>query len=292
MTLRQAAAGAAATLAAAGIEDGIARRDAGLLARHTLGWDAARWLADNRMATTPAFTSRFQELIARRAAREPVAYIVGEREFHGRSFAVTPDVLIPRPETELVLEAALESTRGRAGIRMVDVGAGSGCLAIGFALERTDARVIATDSSDAALAVARRNARRYGVDDRIEWRRGDLLAGVHGPFDLIVSNPPYVAERDRAGLQPEVERHEPAAALFGGADGLDVIRRLVPAAAAALSPGGWLVFEIGFGQAGAVEAIVNHAIGLRFVRCVNDLQSIPRVVMTRRDAQQDSERRG
>lgn len=279
MTLRQMALDAARTLAAAGIDDETTRRDAALLTRHLLGWDAARWLTDQHTEATPEVRAAFTSLIARRAAREPVAYIVGEREFYGRPFAVTRDVLIPRPETELVVEAVLDLTRSRTGMRVLDIGTGSGCLAITLAVERPDARVIATDMSEAALTVARRNAARHAVERRFEWRLGDLLAGASSPFDAIVSNPPYVPEHERPSLDPEVREYEPAPALFAGPDGLDVIRRLVPAAAPALAPGGWLVMEIGAGQSTTVEEIVRQTPGLRFVRCVQDLESIPRVVI-------------
>jgi release factor glutamine methyltransferase len=279
MTLRQMALDAARTLAAAGIDEETARRDVALLARRVLGWDAARWLAGAQTDATPSVISAFTALIARRAAREPVAYIVGEREFYGRSFAVTRDVLIPRPETELVVEAVLDLIQGRSQARVLDIGTGSGCLAITVAAERPDARLCATDASEAALEVARQNAGRIGVQARIAWHPGDLLAGATGPFDVIMSNPPYVPERDKPALEPEVLDYEPASALFAGPVGLDVIRRLVPAAATALVPGGWLVVEIGAGQSPAVEQIVRQAPGLELVRFVPDLQSIPRVLI-------------
>jgi release factor glutamine methyltransferase len=279
MTLRRMALDAARTLAAAGIDEETARRDAALLARRVLGWDAARWLADAQTDAAPSVISAFTALIARRAAREPAAYIVGEREFYGRSFVVTRDVLIPRPETELVVEAVLDLIQGRSRARVLDIGTGSGCLAITVAAERPDARLSATDASEAALNVARQNAARFAVQARIEWRAGDLLAVTTEPVDVIMSNPPYVPERDKPALEPEVLDYEPASALFAGPDGLDVIRRLVPAAATALAPGGWLVMEIGAGQAQAVEQIVNQTPELRFVRFVQDLQLIPRVMI-------------
>jgi release factor glutamine methyltransferase len=279
MTLRQMALDAAKTLTTAGIDEVTARRDATLLACHVLGWDAARWLTDAQTAPTPQFTTVFRALLGRRSAREPIAYIVGEREFYGRLFAVTRAVLIPRPETELVIDAVLQRTASRAGMRVVDIGTGSGCLAITIAAERPDVDVTATEVSEAALKLARSNAARFGVDARIDWRIGDLLAGAPGPFDMIVSNPPYVPERDRPSLEPEVRDYEPEAALFAGEDGLDVIRRLVPAAALALAPGGSLVFEIGAGQADDVQDIVNRTPGLRCRQLLADLRSIPRVVV-------------
>jgi release factor glutamine methyltransferase len=281
MTFSELAAAAVQTLRQAGIDDDTARRDAVLLARHLAGWDAGRWLIESRSATVPPeLSTAFAQRLARRARREPLAYIVGEREFYGRAFSVAPGVLIPRPETELIVDAVLELARSRVAPRVLDVGTGSGCLAITIALALREAVLTATDSSATALDIARANAMTYGVESRIDWRAGDLLAESLGPFDIILSNPPYVPDRDRSSLEPEVVQYEPSSALFGGDDGLDVIRRLVPAAAKALSPDGWLVFEIGHGQASAVEQIVNQTSGLCFVRFVSDLQSVPRVAVS------------
>ena len=278
MTLRQIALDAARTLTAAGLTEETSRREAALLARHALGWDAARWLVEAGTEVAPDFLASFSPLVQRRAAREPLAYIVGEREFYGRPFAVTRDVLIPRPETELVVDTVLALLDGRDAPRLLDIGTGSGCLAVTLAVELPQARVIGTDISEAAIAVARENARRFGTADRTEWRAGDLLAGADGVFDVIASNPPYVPERERPSLEPEVVKYEPGGALFAGAEGLDAIERLVPAAAAALSPDGWLVMEIGYGQADAVARIV-AASGLRLAALLPDLRSIPRVAV-------------
>ena len=278
--LTEAALDAAGTLGAAGLSEDTARRDASLLARHAVGWDAARWLTEARSTQASRdFRVTFDALIARRGKREPLAYITGQREFYGRVFAVEPGVLIPRPETEIIVDAVLEIVRARTPPRILDIGTGSGCLAITVAMELPAALLTATDNSEAALGVARANARQFGVDTRITFRAGDLLADGDGPFDIIMSNPPYVPERDKASLDPEVRDYEPGAALFAGPDGLDVIRRLVPAAAAALAPGGWLIFEIGAGQADAVQEIVNRTPGVRWERVLPDLQSIPRVVV-------------
>lgn len=278
--LTEAALDAAKTLGAAGLSEETARRDASLLARHAVGWDAARWLTEARSTqASQDFRVTFDGLIARRGKREPLAYITGQREFYGRVFAVEPGVLIPRPETEIIVDAVLEIARARTAPRILDIGTGSGCLAITVAAELPAALLTATDNSEAALGVARENARQFGVDTRLTFRSGDLLAGCDGPFDIIMSNPPYVPERDRTSLAPEVRDYEPGTALFAGPDGLDVIRRLVPAAAAALAPGGWLIFEIGAGQADAVQEIVNRTPGLRCEQVVPDLQSIPRVVV-------------
>jgi release factor glutamine methyltransferase len=219
-----------------------------------------------------------------------VAYITGTREFYGRPFRVTPAVLVPRPETEGLVEEALRLVSGDgrgpatgAGLRVVDVGTGSGCLAITLALEWPAAAVTATDVSPDALAVAAENAARLGAA-RIDFRRTNLLDGLPGRFDLVVSNPPYIALADRASLPPDVRDHEPAAALYGGEDGLDVVRGLVAAAAARLAPNGYLVMEIGAGQADAVRALVERTTGLAWRHVTPDLAGIPRVVVASRGA--------
>jgi release factor glutamine methyltransferase len=277
---------AARTLASAGLAADDARREAALLARHQLGWTHAHWLAHSDDDAPAGFVLQFDALIARRARREPVAQITGIREFYGREFKVTRDVLSPRPETEFVIEQALTWLTAR-GLRLTgastiaDIGTGSGCLAITLALEQPYGRVVATDVSPAALDVARDNAARHGLAYHIDFRETSLLDGMTGPFDLIVSNPPYVPEIDRASLAPEVTEFEPAQALFAGADGLDVIRALIPAAALALGSDGALVMEIGAGQAEAVSAIV-AASGLTLEQIAPDLQGIPRVVVAGR----------
>lgn len=213
-----------------------------------------------------------------------MAYLYGGKEFYGRMFEVTSAVLIPRPETELIVEAALQRfPDDRAVLNVADIGTGSGCLAVTLAKERPAARVLATDISKAGLLVAQQNANRYGVEDRIVFSHGDLLAegsqATSNRFDLIVSNPPYVPDGDRATLQPEVRDYEPAEALFAGPDGLDVIRRIIPAASARLKTGGSLIFEIGVGQDAAVGELISAAPGLRMVGLRNDLQGIPRTVI-------------
>jgi release factor glutamine methyltransferase len=283
MTLAQCARAAAATLAAAGFEIDEARRDVAVIGRALLGWDEARWLVAQSQPVPSDFPARLAPLVARRASREPVAYLLGEREFYGRSFVVSPTVLIPRPETEGLVEAVLGllATDNARPARVLDIGTGSGCLAITLALERPDVAVIATDVSRDALAIARANAARHGVDARVEFRETAFAGDLVDAVDLIVTNPPYVAEHDRGALSPDVRDYEPSLALFGGDDGLDVIRALVPHAARALRRGGWLVMEIGQGQAAAIEDIVRHA-GFDWHGTRNDLAGIPRVVVARR----------
>lgn len=255
--------------------------DAEVLARHVLGWDRARWLADSRTAPPPAFAERFERLVERRMRHEPVAHITGTKEFWGLEFEVTPDVLIPRPETELLVEEALKVFDGGAalrGPRIADVGTGSGCLAIAFAHARSNLRITATDISEAALAVARRNAERHGVNDRIEFRRAALLDGV-GDIDLVVSNPPYVSAADAGRLMKDVVDYEPHTALFAGSDGLGVIRSLLKDVASR-EPSPPLLFEFGGDEAPVREAV--EAAGLRLVNVLRDLAGIPRVAIVER----------
>jgi release factor glutamine methyltransferase len=267
----------------AGIRPDEAALDAEVLARSVLGWDRAAVLTHGPDPTPADFDSRFHPLVARRAAREPVAYIVGHREFWGLEFEVNTDVLIPRPETEILVEEAITWARGHANCRrIIDVCTGSGCLAIALALEVLEAEIIATDSSAAALAVARRNALRHGVDSRITFMQTDLLEDVEETAEVIVSNPPYVPHSDAEGLQPEVAVYEPAAALYGGEeDGLDVVRRLFAAAPKNLAGEGHLVIEFGFGQDEQVHEAARQA-GWEITRVRNDLQGIPRVAVLRR----------
>lgn len=246
--------------------------DAEVLARHVLGWDRARWLAGSRGAPPPGFAPAFSAAVDRRAGGEPVAYITGTREFWGLDFEVTPAVLIPRPETELLVEEALTLI---AGPRVADVGTGSGCVAIALAHARPELRVTATDVSEEALAVARRNASRQGVADRIDFRLASGLDGV-GAVDLVVSNPPYIPRAEAGTLMQDVVAFEPHTALFAGGDGLDVIRAIL-ADVARRTPPPPFVFEFGGNDAAVRDAI--RTAGLRLARVVRDLQGIPRVAV-------------
>ena len=227
MTIHDLVQGARDRFMHAGISANLAALDAEVLARQVLGWDRARFLTDRDEIATSMFLLRYEPLVARRERREPVSYILGTREFWGLPFEVGPDVLIPRQETEFIIEETL-ALAGRDGHPLiVDVGTGSGCIAISLALEIPGARVIATDLSRHALGVARRNAARHGVSNRITFVETSFLDDVEGPVDIIVSNPPYVPSLSEPGLTPEVRDYEPAVALFGGEDGLDGLRSVL-----------------------------------------------------------------
>jgi release factor glutamine methyltransferase len=268
-------------LVAAGIPQDQARLDAELLARHALGWDRAVWLASRRDLAPDPFVSEYATLVARRAAREPVSLITGAREFWGLQFDTRPGVLIPRPETELIVEEALDELAGMDAPRIADVGTGSGCLAVALAHELPRARVVATDLSALALDVARRNAAKHGVTDRVRFVLTDLLDDVTDMFDAIVSNPPYVQSGAREGLAPEVRDHEPALALFGGTDGLDAIRAVFARTPARLARAGRLIVEFGYGQDERVCDLARDA-NLSILRIRDDLQGIPRVAVVTR----------
>jgi len=277
--LHERIAAARNSLVAAGLSHEDAAVDAEVLARHVLGWDRATLLTREIDPPPSGFVEAFERLVERRSAREPVAYITGHREFWGLEFEVTHDVLIPRPETEVIVEQALaRADRSRPFQRIIDVGTGSGCLAVSLAKECTSAQVIATDVSARALAVAARNAQAHHVDDRIRFVRTDLMAGITEVADLIVSNPPYVAVTDTDHLQPEVTAFEPHEALFAGDDGLSVIRRLLQSASATLRRGGLLIVEFGFGQSDAVTTLAEGA-GWTVLALAPDLQGIPRAAV-------------
>jgi release factor glutamine methyltransferase len=267
----------------AGIGDAEADFDARLLAERLLGWDTAAFFTHGNEAPPSGFADRYTALIDRRAGREPVAYISGRQEFWGLSFDVSPAVLIPRPESELIVELFIEYFPAReAALRVADACTGSGCLAIAIAHERPKAHLVATDLSDDALSVAHRNAARHDVADRIAFTRDDVLSHAAGQFDAIVSNPPYIPDAEVETLPPEVRRHEPRLALAAGADGLDVVRTVLAHAASKLKPTGLLLFEFGFGQAHAVTRLVADAAELTLIDLRHDLQGIPRTAVVRR----------
>jgi release factor glutamine methyltransferase len=270
-----------------------------LLLMHTLGRDRTWLYTHPEAALDPADTEKYLGLIARRAAGEPTQYLTGKQEFWGLEFEVTPAVLIPRPETEHVMEVALArlGPRGfkihlnsglpREKLRIADVGTGSGCLAIALAYELPHAEIFATDISAAALEVARRNATRHALADRIHFLETNLLDGLTDEvgsgdaksrnFDLIVSNPPYVAREESARLQREVRDHEPHAALFGGPTGVEMYARLIEEAGSLLRSGGILVLELGYNSAEHVRATLAEQKRWTNVTFTNDLAGIPRV---------------
>ena len=272
-----------------------ARREAGSLLAHVLGRDRSFILSHAEDALTDEQTERFREFVERRAHGEPLQYITGQQEFFGLEFEVSPDVLIPRPETELLVETALKLIPEDATAPFIcDVGTGSGCVAIALLHELgkthdggdaagPKAHAFAIDISPAALQVAKRNAARHSVTEQIEFVVSDCFAGldpenpVHSHFDLIVSNPPYIEDGELAGLQREVRDFEPKLALTAGADGLDVIRRLLLEAGKFLKPGGYFLFEIGFQQSVAVEQLIDPK-NWTLLRIYEDLQGIPRIV--------------
>jgi len=264
-----------------GIPADEAALDARLLAQHVLGWEAPRLLASLGEPALEGFITPFDALIARRATREPLAYITGTKEFWGLDFIVSRAVLIPRPETELLVETAAALGSGN-GTRIADVCTGSGCVAVALARAFPRARLVATDSSLEALTIARLNADRHGVADRIEFLHTDLLRDTTSRFDLIVSNPPYVPAGERDTLQPEIREFEPPLALFGGADGLSVIGRLIEQARGRLEPGGLLMFELGVDQGPSVRQLISTQGGLTMMDLKRDLGGIPRVAVVRR----------
>lgn len=283
MTIHARVAAARQRLRDAGLSPNEADLDARLLAQHVLGWETAQFLSSGNEHEPAGFTASYDPLIERRAGREPLPYITGRREFWGLSFEVSPAVLIPRHETEIIVEVALELFPSTAAaLTIVDACTGSGVVAIALARERPNARIVATDISMAALDVARRNTARHGVADRVQFVCGDLLDPITEPVDLIVCNPPYVAEVSRLGLQPEVREHEPAVALFGGRDGLQFVARTVNAAPPRLRGGGCLVFEFGCGQDVEVEELIEGNPYLELLELRRDLQGIARTCVARR----------
>ncbi|MGA8142786.1 MAG: peptide chain release factor N(5)-glutamine methyltransferase [Candidatus Acidiferrales bacterium] len=267
-----------------------------LLLMHALGHDRAWIYTHPEEPIDPAVLDRYFALIARRAAGEPTQYLTGKQEFWGLEFTVTPAVLIPRPETEHIIEVALERLGPRGikidmatgapspQLKIADVGTGSGCLAVTLAYELPHAEILATDISASALEVARRNAARHGVSDRIRFLQSDLLAPVHGArsFDVIVSNPPYVGRNETGQLPREVRDHEPDAALFGGPTGVEFYARLIEQAEVLLPRGGILVLELGYNSLEHVRGLLYGQPAWVNVSVTNDLAGIPRVIAAER----------
>lgn len=277
-TVQEALAIAAQRLTHAGI-DGADREAIWLLA-HVLGTSAGALRLRGREPLAPADASAYDDLIRRRAAREPLQYIIGTEEFMGMAFRVTPAVLIPRLDTETLVCEAARLLDGRA-VRIADIGTGSGAIAVGVAKLLPKAEIVAVDISGDALAVARENAAANGMAERISFRQGDLLSPLEGEqLDAIISNPPYIAEEEWAQLMPEVREFEPRGALTPGADGLHFYRRLAAGAPALLIPGGFLAVEVGYDQGAAVAGLFASG-GLR-VSVHQDTAGIDRVVIGRK----------
>ena len=264
---------------------GSPRMNAELLLMFTLGCDRAYLFAHPERELTAEEQTRYQEALSQRARGIPAQYITGHQEFWGMDFIVTPAVLIPRPETEHIIETVLKLSQegnngGRASspggqYQIVDVGTGSGCIALALAKELPQAVIHATDISPAALEIARANAARHQLENRIHFHQTDLLQGLDpGKFDFVVSNPPYVGESEEDQVQLEVRKFEPRNAVFAGPTGLEVIERLIPQARTVLKPGGWLVMEISGTIADGVKRMLG---GWQQVQITNDLQGIPRV---------------
>ncbi len=278
-SLRQIVARVGDRLAAAGIAG--ARTEAWLLLGKVTGRERPQLIADPLERLTTAEEAELELLVRRRLAREPVAYILGEKEFWSLPFQVGPAVLIPRPESETVVEAALaELSERHAASSILDLGTGSGCLLLALLSELPHATGLGVDVSRAALEIAEANAHRLGLGGRARFEQRTWAAGLDRPFDLIVSNPPYVSEADRAKLQPEIRDFEPQAALFAGADGLEAYRALAPDGARLLRPGGFLALEIGQGQSEPVARILDQH-GLVVTARHRDLAGIERCLIAR-----------
>ncbi len=256
---------------------------ADLLLGFVLDWERVRVLSHPEENLSSEAWSRFSDLVRRRANKEPLQYLTGEQEFFGLAFRVSPGILIPRPETEILVEKAIELIRPFSGVQFLDVGTGSGCIAISITHQIPSARGWAVDISEAAIEIARTNAIRHGVADRIRFIRSNRLACFPQKplFDFIFSNPPYVALSDYDSLPPEVKDYEPHTALFGGQSGLEFYRELIPEVPSRLASGGYLLLELGAGQAEDVRRLVERE-GISVETVLNDLQGIPRCLVARR----------
>ena len=273
---RQAAlSDATAALARGGID--TARQDAEWLLASVLGLERFALYLDVRRTLSPDEAERYRALVARRAVREPLQHLLGFEDFHGLRLAVSPDALIPRPETEGLVQWAIEVLRDRPGAIGADVGTGSGAIACALAAALPDLRVIAVERSLGALALASRNVQAHALSARVSLLAGNLLDGVRGPLDFVIANPPYLPSGVIASLAPEVSGFEPREALDGGGDGMMVIRQLIARAPRALRPGGWLMMEIGLDQAGPLASLM-AAEGFAGIRARRDLAGVERYI--------------
>ncbi len=280
MTLARALQEATEALQAAAIED--ARLEAEVLLRHVLKLDRAHLYARLQEDLSPDAEAAFRSLLTRRLSREPTAYIIGHREFYGLDLETTPAALIPRPETELLVEEALARARRRHQPLIVDVGTGNGAVAVALAVHLPNAVVVAIDVSREALVLAARNARRHGVQRRIVFLRADLLSALGRPADIVVANLPYVRSADWEALPPEIREHEPRMALDGGASGLREIERLLQQAPPRLRAGGSLLVELGAPQAGDALAMAGRRFPDASVRVLPDAAGLDRLLAVER----------
>ena len=260
------------------------RLEAQVLLAHVLGCPRIELVARSTEVASDEVRAAFRELVKRRVDGWPVAYLTGVKEFYLLKYDVSPAVLIPRPETETLVLEALRLLKPQTAPAVLDLGTGSGCIAVSVAHQKKDARVVAVDVSPDALEVARRNATTHGVADRIDFRQGDLFSPVPAgsAFDLVVSNPPYVTPTELAGLAPDVRDHEPRLALDGGPDGLAFYRRIAAAVGAVLKPGGWVLVEIGATQEAAVRQLFGERPELEVGPTLKDAAGLPRVVGAKR----------
>jgi release factor glutamine methyltransferase len=287
MTLRQSLTNAAAMLATNLCLRDQSHRDAELLLLHILQIDRATLFAYPDRSLTPEQVTAYQAVIDRRFNNEPIQYIVGQQEFFGLNLKVTSATLIPRPETEHLVESVLHQLPHNQFLKILDIGTGNGAIALALAAHLPQAHITAIDLSTEALEVARQNARTHKLSDRVHFLQSDLLDALPQneqtvAFDAIVSNPPYIPESDRMELHPQVRDHEPSKALFAGLLGLDIYRRLIPQAHTALKPNGLLALEIGHGQSEALASLLTAWEDVTFVA---DLQQIPRVALARKGSQ-------
>lgn len=279
MTIAEAFAWAASMLAQSPERRVSSRADASLLLRYVLQVESAELFAHDERILSPSQLEQFHSAIHQRLHSKPIQYITGHQEFFGLPFLVTPDVLIPRPETEHLVEAAIARLQHHPAPRIVDVGTGSGAIAVALAHALPNAHIVALDICPAALTIAEQNARRNNVADRIQFLQSDLLAAVvQESFDAVVSNPPYIALAERASLPTEVRDHEPSLALFAGPTGLEIYKRLIAEVQQVLAPNGLLLLEIGHRQQSTITLLFESWNDLEFI---NDLQHIPRVAIAR-----------
>jgi len=253
------------------------RREAASLLAFVLAKTAVFLIAHPEYVLTDEDQARYQDILRRRSGREPFHYIIGRKEFYGLDFHVEPGVLIPRPETELLVESVVRTLGPMTHPKFLEIGVGSGCISVSVLFNLPTANAVAVDLSERAISVSAANAHRHHVGDRLRLIRGDIFDGVSENFDLIVSNPPYIPDLDLASLQPEVSKFEPHEALFGGQDGLSIIRRIINGAPRFLKPGGSITLEIGFGQADAVAEMFRQSVWSN-ADFIQDLQGINRIV--------------